>query len=393
MILPSFFGAGFESACHRRKDGVRLDLIDATAHDRFARADYERCAALGLNTVRDALRWHLIEAQPGAYDWSSWRPMLDAAETAGVRVIWTLHHYGAPDHLDVRADVFVERFAAFAATAAEEHRVATGRAAWFCPVNEISFMAWAIGRRYFQTPGRISGAAVKRQLARMAIAAVKAVRAVDAECRFAWSEPLIHVGARTHLSAERARAARQSAAQFEAYDLLLGRLAPELGGGPDVADLLGFNFYPHNQWYLNGGTIPLGHHAYRPLADLLVAAAARYDKPVIVAETGAEGSARPAWLHYVCAEARAAMARGADLRGICLFPVTHYPGWDNRRAVETGLWSEADAAGHRTPFAPLAEELARQCALFRQFRSASTEPTPTGCACHDDLVEGKRPWR
>jgi hypothetical protein len=33
----------------------------------------------GLLTVRDGLRWHLIEREPGRYDWSSWLPMLEAA--------------------------------------------------------------------------------------------------------------------------------------------------------------------------------------------------------------------------------------------------------------------------------------------------------------------------
>jgi len=78
--FASFFQAGFECSSHRRRDGVRLDLIRATSHDRHAALDYRQCVQLGLRTLRDGLRWHLIEKSPGQYDWSSWMPMLEAAE-------------------------------------------------------------------------------------------------------------------------------------------------------------------------------------------------------------------------------------------------------------------------------------------------------------------------
>ena len=52
-----------------------------------------------------------------------------------------------------------------------------------------------------------------------------------------------------------------------------------------------------------------------------------------------KGSAKPSWLHYVCSEVRDAMGRGADIRGICWYPITAYPGWDNSRHAETGLLS------------------------------------------------------
>ena len=45
--------------------------------------DYAQCRELGFRTLRDGLRWHLIEKAPGKYDWSSWLPMLEAAEEAG----------------------------------------------------------------------------------------------------------------------------------------------------------------------------------------------------------------------------------------------------------------------------------------------------------------------
>jgi hypothetical protein len=117
----------------------------------------------------------------------------------------------------------------------------------------------------------------------------------------------------------------------------------------------------------------MGHHEYRPLADMLVEVAERYGKPVFLSETGAEGSGRPAWLHYVCDEVRAARQRGAPVEGICLYPITAYPGWDNSRHAEAGLLSTIGSGGNRTVYEPLNEELQRQRAIFQCDGAAEAE--------------------
>jgi beta-glucosidase/6-phospho-beta-glucosidase/beta-galactosidase len=364
-LFESFFMAGFDCSSHRRRtDGARLDLTRATDHDRLADWDYRRCAELGMGTIRDGLRWHLIETAPGVYDWSSWLPMLKAAREAGVGVVWDMYHYGSPDYLDVRGPAFIDAYARFAAEAVRIHREETGEAAKVCPINEISFITWAVDTDYFLPADAEKGGWFKRHLVRAAAAGVDAMRAVDPGCRFVWADPLIHIAPRDSSKAERARAETARQGQFEAYDMLLGRRAPELGGRPDLVDMVGLNFYPHNQWYFTGSTIPMGHHGYRPLADMLVEAAERFGKPIFISETGSEGSGRASWLHYVCAEVREAMARGCDINGVCLYPVTAYPGWDNSRHAETGLFSAPVASGERHLFPPLAEELERQRAVL-----------------------------
>jgi hypothetical protein len=359
-LFTSFFMAGFEASSHRRKDGRRLDLIAGTRHDDFAFQDYRRCAELGLTTLRDGLRWHLIESRRGIYDWSSWRPMLRAAAAAGVRVIWDLFHYGSPDFLDIRTPEFVQAFAQFCAAATRVHADEIGEPPLFCPMNEISFLAWAVEVGYFPPDEVEDPGAFKRQLARIAIAGADAVRRVDPRARFAWAEPLIHIAPR-HLESEEVEAAEiRRQGQFEAYDMLMGRSSPELGGRSDLVEVVGLNFYPHNQWYLEGPTIPMGHHEYRAMADMLVEAHQRYGKPIYIAETGAEGSGRPAWLHYVCDEVRAGVERGVEVEGICLYPVTAYFGWDNERHCDVGLLSLPDGLGRREVYAPLVAELERQ---------------------------------
>jgi hypothetical protein len=144
----------------------------------------------------------------------------------------------------------------------------------------------------------------------------------------------------------------------------MGLRDAELGGRPDLLDAVGLNFYPDNEWYIEGSTLPLGHHDYRRVADMLQEVAARYGKPILISETGAEGSARPAWLHYVCDEVREAMRRGVAIEGVCIYPVTAYPGWDNSRHAEVGLFTTPHADGRRGVYQPMANELQRQLILF-----------------------------
>jgi len=345
--FASFFQAGFECSSHRRRDGVRLDLIRATGHDKHVLQDYRQCRLLGFQTLRDGLRWHLIEKSPGQYDWSSWLPALEAAEEAGVEVIWDLFHYGSPDCVDQAAPDFPDRFTEFALAAIELRQSVTKRPALICPLNEINFLSWAIDDGYFPQVGPEQRGWFKRQLVRAAITSAKAIKQRWPRATIVWAEPLIHIAPHDRRR-QTVRAAKQNLqGMYEAYDWILGLAEPDLGGDPSLADVIGLNFYPHNQWYFEGPTVPMGHHEYRPLSDMLVEMAERYGKPIFLSETGAEGSAKPSWLHYVCSEVRDAMDRGADVRGICWYPITAYPGWDNSRHAETGLLSTIVADGTR----------------------------------------------
>jgi len=362
--FDSFFMAGFECSSHRRRDGVRLDLIRATGHDRHVQNDYRQCRELGLTTLRDGLRWHRIETAPGRYDWSSWQPMLEAAEEHGLQIVWDLFHYGAPDHVDQAGPDFARRFTDFAVAALEFRETVTRRPPAVVPLNEINFHSWAIDEGYFPRLGPDERGWFKRQLVRAAIMSARAIKRRWPQSIITWAEPLIHIAPHDRRRPTVRSAEANLQGMYEAYDWILGLAEPELGGDPSLADVVGVNFYPHNQWYLDGPTIPMGHHEYRPLADMLVEFAARYGKPIWVSETGAEGSARPAWLHYVCDEVRAAQRKGAAVEGICVYPVTAYPGWDNSRHCHVGLFSTIDSEGTRHVYDPLRAELERQRGLM-----------------------------
>ena len=353
-LFRSFLQGGFECSTHRLRDGRRLDVIASSGHDVHAARDYRQLADLGLRTLRDGVRWHLIEIAPHRYDFSSIRPMVQAANLAGVQIIWDLMHYGWPDDLDIWSPAFVDRFAAFARAVAVMVREESDAVPFWCPVNEISFLAWAGGDAQYLNPfaqGR--GFELKVQLARAAIAAMHGLRGVDPRARFVHCEPLIAIHHDPATGRPYAEAEGWHQAQFQAFDLLAGRIWPQIGGQADFLDIVGVNYYSNNQWIHAGPPVDVGHPAYRPLSDLLFETHARYGRPMIIAETGAEGDRRGSWFAYVAAEALRARARGVPVEGLCLYPVANHPGWDDDRLCPNGLLSLDADAGARTPDAGL----------------------------------------
>ncbi|QQP93723.1 beta-glucosidase (plasmid) [Skermanella sp. TT6] len=370
-LFDSFFLGGFECSTHRRHDGRRLDLIEATGHGRFFPEDYAAMTGHGMRTVRDGVRWHLIETSPGRFDWSSFLPMLHAARAAGVQVIWDLCHYGWPDDIDIWQPNFVDRFAAFAAAVAQVVKDETGEVPFYAPINEISYWAWAGGdNAAFNPMARGRGMELKVQLVRASIAAIEAIREVEPRARFVQIDPVINVVAKSGKPGDRAGAEGYRQAQYQAWDMLTGRIWPGLGGKPDYLDTIGVNYYSDNQWFHGGGMIERTDPHYRPFRELLAETHKRYGKPVLVAETGAEGDPRAGWFRYVCDEVAAALEAGTPVEGICLYPVVDYPGWADERHCATGLLGFPDAEGRREVHHPLADELAHQVARFGRLGAA-----------------------
>lgn len=387
-IFQSFWMGGFECSTHRlprrrsmgRFAGVRLDLTASTRHDEFALQDYGRLQDIGIRTARDGVRWHLIEKIPFRYDFSSLVPMLRAARKTQTQVIWDFLHYGWPDGLNIWGGTFVDRFARFAGATASVILEETGGPIFVTPVNEISFVSWGGGDAGFLNPfGKRRGPELKAQLVRATIAAIEAVREIDPGARICHAEPIIHIAADPDCPEEAPAAEAYRQSQFQAWDMIAGRLCPELGGRPDYLDILGGNYYSNNQWIHQDPDLPRArrrkdvllppsHPLHRPIREMLREVYERYRRPLFIAETGIEGDARPSWLRYIGQEARAASAAGVPLEGLCLYPIIDYPGWGDDRHCYSGLWGYADDEGDREIYEPLAEELAHQQHLWRMHR-------------------------
>lgn len=371
-VFQSFFLGGFECSTHRLRSGKRLDLLRGTRHDEFASRDYRLLQKHGILTVREGLRWHLIEAQPRRFDFSTAEPIIRAARETGMQVIWDLWHYGWPEDIDIFSAEFVDRFRAFARTTAEV-LCENFETSLICPVNEISFFSWAGGEGGFFNPfAQKRGAEMKRQLIRASIAAITAMRKVSPNFHFCQIEPIINVIADEARPEDRAIAEVRRMSQFETWDMLTGRSAPDLGGDDSFVDLIGVNYYIHNQWVHPGGhgsVLVPSDPRYGHVRDMLQENHARYGKPIFIAETGIEDESRPAWLRYMCNEVYAAMATGVPVEGVCLYPILNHPGWDDDRHCYNGLFDYADENGEREAFEPFARELARQQQIAAALRS------------------------
>lgn len=373
-LFPSFFSGGFECSTFKRRSGQRMDFIDATRHDHFARQDYLRLKQQGIRLAREGVRWHLIEKRPGHYDFSSVERLARAARETGTLVIWDLCHFGWPDHLDPFSPEFVSSLAHYAAATAKFLVRELPAPLWFVPINEISFFSWSAGDEGSMYPfvtGR--GFELKTQLVRAAIAAMDAIWSTARSARFVHVDPIIHVVASPRHPEEQGAAEAYRLSQFQGWDMLAGRLCPELGGHERYLDVIGVNFYPHNQWFYNLKDFrrirkftPLSrrHPSYRPLREILSEVHQRYRRPFMIAETGAENRARTGWLRYVCQEAKAIFDRGLPLHGICLYPILNHPGWIDDRHCHNALWDYPDENGNRPIYKPLAAELRRWQKVF-----------------------------
>ena len=115
----------------------------------------------------------------------------------------------------------------------------------------------------------------------------------------------------------------------------------------------------------------------RPLCDMLGDAWDRYQRPMIIGETSGLGDGRPAWLKDVMEESLAAVDRGIDLHGVCLYPAVDMPNWHTGEWLHNGICDlvpEPDGALRRVPFAPYVDELRRWQKLLNRVTVLDDDP-------------------
>jgi hypothetical protein len=376
-LFRSFWMAGYEGADHVNSLGLPLSMNEANHHWQQLEADYALLERFGIRTVRESIGWRVTE-QHGEAGFQRLRRHAELAEKHGIEVIWSLMHYGWPADIDLLSPEFVERFTVFSEKVARTLRSVSSSRRFYQPVNEISFLAWALSSTGLMQHARRTlfsgdGPAVKLQLVRAALRACEAIGEVDPQARFMHSDPLIHVASPLGAPPEALDAARRhSASVFEAWDMLCGRIEPQLGGSPRHLDIVGINYYHDNQWADQGqGAEPLHWHLgdprRKPLGELLDSVWQRYRAPMLLAETSHVGEGRGQWLDDVAREVSQCRGRGMPLEGICLYPAIDRHGWDDfSHWHHSGLWDVqapqpegAHAPSSRILCQPYAEQLWR----------------------------------
>lgn len=347
----SFFMAGFECADHINKHGLRINLQKITQHDLRIYEDYERLKDLNIAVVREGICWSEIEKEPYVFDFSRLIPFYEVAKQNQIQIIWDLCHFGFPDDLSPLHPQFTSRFEALAKQFCLFHCQYSSAPLWVIPINEISFLSWLSGEAQGTVPfATNNGWEIKYDLCKASIAAIKIIRDILPSAKILVAEPLIKV----HDSIENPnpeQAQEHHEYQYQAVDILLGKICPELGGQPDMIDFIGINYYSNNQWTIDRETLvwPDPMKKRTKFSALLREIYERYQLPMLISETGNDGEHRSKWLKEIVKECHLAVEEGVDLRGICLYPIIDRPDWDNLSFYhQSGAW-ELDCRMRRIP--------------------------------------------
>ncbi|RZJ70612.1 hypothetical protein [Flavobacterium sp.] len=347
-LFQTFIMGGYECADHINRSGNRVNLLRETEHDTRVYEDYGLLTQAGVKVVREGICWSEVEIEPFQFDFSEVHNRMKAAEQHGIQQIWDLIHFGYPDGLYPTHPHFCDRFVALCEAFAIFYKANSYQQLFVVPINEISFLSWHSGEVRGTVPfAENCGWDIKYHLCKAAILGIHALRANDRDCKIVLVEPLVKIHPSDFCEDEHLHEINSH--QFQAMDIILGRICPELGGAENLADILGFNYYWNCQWYEYFGPLDWPDEAGErtPLWKLLKKAYVRYGKPIFLSETGHFGSGRIEWLDEVVAECLTALDYGVDFHGICIYPVTDRPDWDDLSSYcQCGIW-DLDAAKNR----------------------------------------------
>lgn len=365
----TFFMGGYECADHINRSGERINLLKETQHDIRFTEDYEALAAIGIKTVREGICWSAVESSAGVFDFAEVLNRMKAAEKLGIQIIWDLIHFGYPDGIYPTHPLFCQRFEKLCDAFARFHKEHTKQELFVVPINEISFLSWHSGDVRGTVPFAVnSGWDIKYHLCKATILGIKALKNADPDCHIILVEPLVKI----HASEQQNDVHELNENQFQAMDIIAGRICPELGGSDDFLEILGFNYYWNCQWTAGGEPLdwPDLNHKRMPFSEILQQAYDRYKKPLFISETGHFGEGRVQWLEEITAECLLAKKNGVDLRGLCIYPVTDRPDWDNLSSYcQCGIW-DLDENSNRIPHQEYIDAVIKAQTTLKEKKSA-----------------------
>ncbi len=342
---------GFEACNALSEHRQRLDMIGLTKHDLYCRADYRLLKQTGIFTIRESMAWHLIDGGGGAYDFSRYEKMMVIARDEGMQVIWSLNHFDIPAWLDLFSPDFAPRFAEYAVAAVRTIRRYDDDVLYINPLNEISFYSWMCAEVGVWGPHHTGrGFEAKLQMVRATLAAVKAVKAMDARIKFVHIDPVMRRTAAPRSSPEVRKFVRDfRGVVYQTWDMIVGKIYPELGGSRDCMDIVGVNYYIYNQekvlevqyepnFEVRTRRLGLNSKARLGFDRMLNTVYNRYRKPILITETGSHGALRIHWWRRLLRDIDKALLRKIPLLGVCAYPIIDRPDWHYGHLTNSGFW-------------------------------------------------------
>lgn len=354
QIIQSYMMGGFECCDMINRYGARVDLLSDSNHISHLYENYLRLKDIGITTVREGIRWSVVEKNPNEFDWSEFNLMVKRGKELGIQQIWDICHFGMPNDLSPLHPQFLNRFVNICVAFLQQYRsiIPTGQLI-VTPINEVSFFSWLGGEVGCTTPyTKGCGWDVKYALTKAYIAAIKAMRAIDEEILILTTEPLVDVLPPQIADLNKLKeAADAHELQYQVTDMLLGRICPELGGSNDLVDIIGYNFYYCNRYSIEpyeviSWTNEHNDYRFRPLSIILEEGYNRYLKPIILAETSHSEEDRAAWFQQIISETSIIHQKEIPLLGICWYPVLDRPDWDETdNWHKSGIWNNQNGSG------------------------------------------------
>lgn len=382
-LFGSFFMGGFECTYAKVEHNRRIDCIAESKHDLMCREDYKLLAQEGITTVREGLSWWQIDRGNNVYDFTRFETMMRIAQEEGVQQIWDLNHYDYPEYIDPFSDDFVKAFAEYARRAIGIIRKYQTGTIYIVPINEISFwchMGASIGvwNPYQITKGYI----FKKQLVKASIAAMNAIWEEDKDVRFIQVDPIFYRKIKPPVTiVKQATEDSFKEIKFQAWDMLAGRMEPDLGGNPKYLDIIGGNYYIYNQEWITGDDpldeschemIPWNSKGRISLADILQEVYDRYQRPIVLTETGSWGDTRVHWWKRSLKEMDEALERGLPIKGICAYPIVDRRDWSEGHLTNSGFWDfkPNDPSCKRVPYRPVLDVVRPHIRKWREYNQA-----------------------
>ena len=372
---------GFESTYQPDHD---RDVMESTGHDAVLEPDLDLVAASGVRTLRYPIRWHRVETSPDRYDWTATDRALEAVRARGLQpVVDLLHHTSYPGWLDegFGDPRFGPHYLAFV-------EACLTRYPWierYTLFNEPFSTLFLAGHEGIWPPRRrgvVGFVELCGQVLPALTEASRLARRLLPTAEHVWVDSGEH---HTGVGAAGERyAALANDRRFFVLDAFLGRMihgmarpfvdeVVDAGGAalldlePGSVDVIGLDYYAHNQWHF-GSDRGIQHSPWpRPLEELLAEYAARYQRPVAITETNlrAAPSDRATWFRYVLERAERAVAAGVDVRAVTWFPFIDSTDWCS---LLTRCDGTVDPVGVH---AVGADGQRRETSLSRSFRAAA----------------------
>ena len=325
-------------------------MAEKTGHVARWRADLELLAACGVSRVRYPVRWHRVQGERRhLFDWRDTDEVLGWMRDHGMRPIVDLcHHTSYPRWL---RRGFVDR--KFPEAYLSYVEAFAARYPWieeYTLFNE-PFTTFLLCGQMGVWPPHLEGLKGFLTLARAVLPAVceasRAYRDLLPRARHFYVDTCERAGAA--VPEARGVAELNNDRRFFVLDVFLGReLDPDrpfvaevlaAGGAPLLelepghVDVLGLDYYAHNQWqYLDrGGRGTRPSPDPGPLSDLIGEYWTRYRIPCALGETNIRGFApdRASWLKYTLEQCEIAEHNGVVMDGYCWFPFVDSCDWDS----------------------------------------------------------------